>query len=235
MKSKRTILIMICALVAVVGAAGVLFMTVDPLQKKIIVANRLLESGDFLGARRLYEAIIDKQPHSYAGHYGLGMSWCAEAMYKTELGLDKTEDWFSAIYHMTIAMNIRQDEQVLKTLAILHFNLGTCFKKINDTDNAIKLMEQALTYDPTLLKALNLLGALFHEKRNYQEAQRYYQKVIELQPEYAMAYFNLGALSWAQRDYKHAVTYFQKAVSLDTGNAYFRNWLAKAQEQVDNQ
>lgn len=205
------------------------FTTESRLKK----GNALLESGDFLGARRVYEHIIEHEPESFAAHYGLGMSWCAETIYKTELGLAKPDDWFAAIYHMTIAMNIREDERVLKTLGILYFNLGTCFKKQNDIENAIKLMEQSLVYDPALLKALNLLGAMYHERNNFKIAEQYYLKAVAVQPQYALAYYNLGALAWVQKEYTRAASYFQQAVSLEPENGYFREWLTKATQHTD--
>lgn len=194
--------------------------------------NDLLEAGDFHSARRIYERIIDREPENFAAQYGLGMSWCAETIYKTELGLAEPGDWYPAIYHMTIAMNLKEHKRVQETLAILHFNLGTCFKQANDLDAAIALLEQAVAYDPNLLKALNLLGALYHETKNYAEAEYYYKKVIAIQPDYAMAYFNLGALAWTQNEKKQAVDYFQKAVTLDPENTYFISWLQKAQKQT---
>lgn len=192
--------------------------------------NLLLESGDFIGARQRYEKVLRQEPTNYAAHYGLGMSWCAETIYRTELGLAKPEDWFPAIYHMTISMNVREDERVMKTLAILHFNLGTCFRKEKDIENAIRLIEQSLLYDPTLLKALNLLGALYHERKNYERAQYFYSRAVAVSPEYALAHFNLGALSWAQREYTEALLHFQKAAALDPDNGNFKNWVLKAKD-----
>lgn len=195
-------------------------------------ANILLEAGDFLGARKIYERIVEKEPKNFSAHYGLGMSWCAETIYKTELGMAKPQDWYTAIYHMTIAMNLKKNDQVQKTLAILHFNLGTCYKKLNDPDAALKLIEQAVSFDPTLLKALNLLGAMYHERGNFEKAEFFYRKTIEVKPDYAMAHFNLGALAWAKGDYPGAVTCFQKAALLAPENTYFKGWLTKAHEQA---
>jgi len=195
-------------------------------------ANLLLESGDYLGARKRYKRIINKDPENFSAHFGLGMSYCAETIFKTDLGMAKTEDWHPAIYHMTIAMNLNENDQVKQTLAILHFNLGTFFKKENNQDAAIESLKQAVAYDPTLLKALNLLGAMYHESGNLEDAEYYYKKTIELRPDYAMAHFNLGAIAWARKDFEAAVSYFQKAVSLAPENTYFQNWLAKAEKHA---
>ena len=202
---------------------------------KVKKANALLEAGDFLGARKVYEMVVEKEPKNFSARYGLGMSWCAETIYKTELGMARPQDWYTAIYHMDIAMNLKKNKQVQKTLAILHFNLGTCYKKSGDPDAALKQMEQAVSYDQTLLKALNLLGAMYHERGDFEKARYYYQKTIDVKPDYAMAHFNLGALSWAEEDFLGAKKHFQKAVSLAPNNSYFADWLLRAEEQAGNE
>lgn len=195
-------------------------------------ANLLLESGDYLGARKRYKKIINREPENFSAHFGLGMSYCAETIFKTDLGMAKSEDWHPAIYHMTIAMNLNENKEAKQTLAVLYFNLGTFFKKENKLDAAIESLKQAVAYDPTLLKALNLLGALYHERGNLEEAEYYYKKSITVKPDYAMAHFNLGAIAWARKDFDAAVSYFQKAVSLSPENSYFQNWLAKAEKRA---
>ncbi len=198
-------------------------------------ANNLLEAGDFQSARELYKKLIEKEPYNFSAHYGLGMSWCGETIYKDELGLAKAEDWYPAIYHMTVAMNMKENKQVQETLAILHFNLGIRYKKENDYSNAIKIIKQAVHYNPKLLKALNVLGAMYHEQKDYTNAQYYYEQAVIVQPDYAMAHFNLGALAWAQEKYTRATEYFQQAALVNPQSSYFSNWLKKAKEKAGEQ
>ncbi len=219
-------------LIVLIGIVTVLLCSRN--ERALKKGNRLLENGDFIGARNVYERIIARNPENFSAHYGLGMSWCAETIYKTELHLAEPEDWYPAIYHMTIAMNMKEHRQVQETLAILHFNLGACFKKRNDYATAIKLFEQAVAYNPGLLKALNMLGALYHERKNFSKAEYYYKQAIAVQPDYAMAHFNLGALAWARQDYQKAAESFRKAAELEPDNSYFQNWLIKAQEHAGN-
>jgi tetratricopeptide (TPR) repeat protein len=184
-------------------------------------AKKLLESGDFLSARKLYEREVAARPGDFTAHYGLGMTWCAEAIYRTELGLAGPEDWYPAIYQMTVAGHLDTSEQVHRTLAILHFNLGACYKKEGAADEAMARIEQAVSYDSTLLKAFNMLGALYQERGDFDRAEACYRRVLIIKPEYSMAHFNLGALSWARREYATAEKYFQNAVALEPQNAYF--------------
>ena len=224
-----TSIIILACIIAVLFLAHYKYYSKNAVLRK---ANLLLESGDYLGARKRYKKIIHKDPKNFSAHFGLGMSYCAETIFKTDLGMAKTVDWHPAIYHMTIALNLNENDQVKQTLAALHFNLGTFFRKENNLDAAIESAKQAVAYDPTLLKALNLLGAMYHESGNLEEAEYYYKQAIDLKPDYAMAHFNLGAIAWVRKDFEAAVTYFQEAVSLAPENTHFQNWLAKANKKI---
>ncbi|MBD3421945.1 MAG: tetratricopeptide repeat protein [Chitinivibrionales bacterium] len=191
-------------------------------------ANNLLESGDFLAARRIYAKIAQKRPQSFEAHFGLGMTYSAEAMHKTDLSLATPGDWYPAIYHLSRAANLGTNEKVQQTLAILHFNLGAAYKKRGDADAAIERLEQAVSYDSTLLKAFNLLGTLHQQKGNLARALMFYRQTIKLQPAYAKAHFNIGSIAWAQQDFELARVHFEKALQLEPDNAYFRLWYEKA-------
>jgi tetratricopeptide (TPR) repeat protein len=209
-------------------AAGIAMAGFQCRDNRLNTAKALLEGGDFLAARGLYERCVEKSPRDFAAHYGCGMTWCAEAMYKTEIGLAVPDDWYPAIYQMTIALHIEPLPVARQTLAVLHFNLGSCYRKTGNTDDAVQRIRQAVSYDSTFFKAWNLLGALYHERGDLDMAENCYRRTVILKPDYAMAHFNLGALSWARGDYAPATRYFQDAVTLEPGNAYFAGWLAKA-------
>jgi tetratricopeptide (TPR) repeat protein len=209
-------------------AAAFVFCSDEQLAK----ANGLLESGDFLGARKIYSRMIDTRPQDFAAQYGVAMSFCAEAIYKTELGLAGPQDWYPAIYHMTVASHLDDNAQVRRTLGILHFNLGLCYKKDGDREAAIGRIQRAVSYDSTLLKAYNLLGALYHEQGDYTRAEQCYRRTIILKPDYAMAHFNLGALAWAQQDLAGAEKHFLDAVALEPESDYFQSWLDKARSAL---
>lgn len=191
-------------------------------------AKELLEGGDFLAARKIYSRMVESYPNDYAVHYGLGMCWCAEAMYKTELGLATPLDWYPAIYQMSVASNFTDSDQVYHTLAILYYNLGACFKKAGNREEAIQRIQNSVSYDSTLLKAYNLLGALYQEQGDLDKADLSYRRALLLKPDYPPAHFNRGALAWSRNDYATAVHCFQDAVTCEPQNAYFLSWLKKA-------
>jgi tetratricopeptide (TPR) repeat protein len=196
---------------------------------RVPTANSLLEAGDFIGARRIYERVLVCHPRDFRAHFGLAMSWCAEAIYKTEIGLVGPDDWYPAIYQMTVASHLDTNPQTRRTLAVMHFNLGACYKKAGDSEAAIGRIRQAIAYDSTLIKAYNLLGALYHEQDDLDQAEICYRRTLILKPDYTMARFNLGALAWARNNFTEAAKDFQNAVALEPDNALFQEWLTKAQ------
>ncbi len=196
-------------------------------------AKDLLESGDFLGARAIYESIYTSRPQSMEAHYGAAMSWCAEAIYREDLGMGSVDYWFPAIYHMTIAYSLAETkDDVRPLLAILHFNLGTYYSRNEDSYAAIERLEQAVVYDSTLLKAFNLLGALYQQEGDLDNAERCYLRALVIEPEYAKAHFNLGALAWAQKDYSASAEHFQRAQALSPENEHISQWLLRAREKA---
>ncbi len=196
---------------------------------RLSLAKELLEGGDFLAARKIYNRLAESRPGDYAAHYGLGMTWCAEAIYKTEIGCAVPQDWYPAIYQMTVAMHLDTSEEVHRTLAILHYNLGACYRKTGNREEAILRVQKAVSYDSTLLKAYNLLGALYQEQGDFDKADLSYRRALLLKPDYALAHFNRGALAWARSDYAAAEKCFQDAAACEPQNSYFTSWLAKAQ------
>lgn len=191
-------------------------------------ANELLQAGDFLSARAICTEVLDRHPADFSAQYCMGMTYGAEAMHKTDLGLPCPDKWYKAIYHMTVAANLGQEREVERTLAILHFNLGSHFKKNGDIPAAIARLQQAVSYDSTLLKAVNLLGALYHQRNELNRARRCYRKVVEIDPEFASGHFNLGAVAWAQGDFAAATRHFGTAAELQPDNHHFRRWQHQA-------
>ncbi|MBD3318231.1 MAG: tetratricopeptide repeat protein [Chitinivibrionales bacterium] len=193
-------------------------------------AGSLLETGDYLRAQEVYEHVLKRRPDDFAGHYGMAMAHCAEAIERTELGLASPEDWYPAIYHMNVAVKIDRRPRALATLAILHYNLGASYRRSGQAEKAIARLERAVRCDSTLLKATNLLGALYHERGDLDKAARCYRRALAAHPDYPLAHFNLGALAWARGDINTARERLRHAASLAPGNKHFRKWLDKALE-----
>jgi tetratricopeptide (TPR) repeat protein len=215
-------------------AATILFCGVFSTcrDNRLITANALLESGDFLSAREIYSRIVAAHPKQFAARYGLGMSYSAEAIFRTDLGLAVPGDWYRAIYEITIATHLDTITEARRTLAILHYNLGTCFRKLGNQAEAIQRIARAISYDSTLVKAYNLLGTLYQEQGDLEKAENCYRRTLLLKPDYAMTHFNLGTLAWARNDFRQALADFANAAAIEPENALFQTWLDRTREHA---
>lgn len=214
--------------IVTLAVGGVFRCANDDLGK----AAALQDAGDYLGARPRYRRVVRRNPGMFAARYGLGMTWCAEGVFRSRLGIDARREWYRAIYHMNLALRGAADTaEVARAqgmLSVLYFNLGTYHKRAGRPDAAISQLERAVSYDSSLLKGFNLLGALYHDRGDLESAMRCYREAIRIRPDYAMAHFNLGAAEWARGNYSRAAHHFAKADSLAPGTTYFRQWRQRA-------
>ncbi|UCH08274.1 MAG: tetratricopeptide repeat protein [Deltaproteobacteria bacterium] len=109
------------------------------------------------------------------------------------------------------------------------YERGRLFHRIGRLGDARGFYEKALMLDPGSVRALNDLGVLHMQGRNYLEAQKNLEHAIQLKPDYVDAYYNLACLHALKGEKTESLTHLKKAVSLD---AAVRQW---AQEDRDLQ
>ena len=98
------------------------------------------------------------------------------------------------------------------------------FHKKGRLEEARRLYEETLRLDPGYVDALNNLGVIFIEKRDYLAAQRSLEKAVRLKPRYAEPFYNLACLNAIKGEIKLALAQLKKAVSLDPT---VRDWARK--------
>ncbi|MBC8418961.1 MAG: tetratricopeptide repeat protein [Proteobacteria bacterium] len=74
--------------------------------------------------------------------------------------------------------------------------------------------EKALRADPGYVVALNNLGVLFINEKNYSAAERSLEKAIRLKPGYVDPYYNLACLFALTGQLEEGVRYLKKAISI---------------------
>ncbi len=130
-----------------------------------------------------------------------------------------------AIVHYQKAIDLRPDYSIAKN------NLGTVYMDLNQWDLAIPLLREAaedLTYQ-TPHRALNNLGLVYFNKRDYPLAEHYYRKALAYNPKFVNSLLGLARTLIAREKYSEAVDHLKRAVSLaprmphlyyDLGEAY---------------
>ena len=85
-------------------------------------------------------------------------------------------------------------------------------KEKGDLPSTFKYLKKILELDPNNKRALNNIGNVFKEMKNFEEAIKYYLKVINLNPDYKIAkinlailYHDLGKLDEAKKIYKELI------------------------------
>lgn len=97
-------------------------------------------------------------------------------------------------------------------------------------EEAKELYEAALKRSPSLVSALNNLGAIYVQENNLNDAQKALEKAIRIDPGYGDAYYNLACLHARQNDIGRGLFYLKKALSV---NEMARQW-AKTDEDLQS-
>ncbi len=92
-------------------------------------------------------------------------------------------------------------------------------------DVAFDSLQQALALDPNHYPSYNLLGLIYHQKRDYPKAVEALLKAVELKPDAGEAYHNLGVVYQDMGSAESAEQAYRRAVELGYKASYF--WLAR--------
>lgn len=95
------------------------------------------------------------------------------------------------------------------------------FHRVGRFADARRLYQEALVLDPGSVFALNDLGVLYMQHKNYSDAQKSFQHAIEQKPDYVDPYYNLACLHALRGEKIKSLAQLKKAVLLD---ASVRRW-----------
>ncbi len=124
-----------------------------------------------------------------------------------------------ALYTQQLAVNPEQPE--------IHFQLGNLYVKKQQWELAIKSYEQAIKFNPQLIKAYSYLARLYDTKFNDNDKSvDYWYQAIKLNPDGITAdkYLILGNILAGQKKLKKAIDCYQQAINISPNllDAYHR-------------
>lgn len=93
-----------------------------------------------------------------------------------------------------------------------HYEKAVVAFRYELNDMAIDFLKQALTLDPNHYPSYNLLGVIYHKKRDYQAAVQALNRAIELKPNSGEAYHNLGVVYQDMGLVEKAEAAYRKAI-----------------------
>ena len=92
------------------------------------------------------------------------------------------------------------------------------------TDDKIKIAERALEIDPTFTEALDALGSIYAQKKDYVKALLISNRMLEIKPDDYKYYYTRGSVKEQLKDFEGAIADFTRAVELkpDYWSAYYQ-------------
>lgn len=92
--------------------------------------------------------------------------------------------------------------------------LGTVFKLIGRSADALLPMQQAVILFPDDVEIHNNLGVTLNDLRQFEEAEACYRRALEIKPDYAEAHYNLGITLNDMGRYEEAESSFRCALEI---------------------
>lgn len=102
--------------------------------------------------------------------------------------------------------------------------------KSGSLQDAGRLYRETLRLDPGYVDALNNLGIIYIQEKDYPAAQTSLEKAIRLKPGYVEPYYNLACLYAIKGEIRDSLAHLRKAVSMDQS---VRDW-ARRDTDLEN-
>lgn len=108
-----------------------------------------------------------------------------------------------------------------------YYYKGIYYATINDKEKALSYFELAIAHDYNFLEAHIEKGAIYYEKKQYDEALKVFNLLLTISPKYAATYYWIGKCQEATGKKEDARLNYLRAYSLD-------NNLIEAKERADS-
>ena len=95
------------------------------------------------------------------------------------------------------------------------FALAVQAHKKNNLDGAQDLYKQVLKINPKYFTALNNLGVIYKNLKDYQKSQECFEKAVEINPNFLSAHYNLGTLFDILGEIQKQITAYEEVIRID--------------------
>jgi len=120
-----------------------------------------------------------------------------------------------SISAFTEALLIRESDSLLLSIAEQYYKLG----EINASKSYLFRIIRSSQNEEIVTKCQNLLGSIYIDEENYEEAEKLYNEVIEKNPNSADAYFGLGVINEKQGNVVKARSLWRNALKVQVNHA----------------
>jgi len=197
-------------------------------------ASKLIQAGNLLEAKQIYEAICKEEIADAESHFMLGSLYGQEnkidsaiAQFQRALELDPKA---AVVYlNLGIAYNItgevtQAEESYRKALSFqpnnvdVLLNLAISLTQNNNTEEAVELLLKALSVQPKSIKVLSVLGNIYYQTKNYIQAVKYFTQLNNLDPNIADSWLNMGNALFQLGKVNESIESFKKVLKLNPTN-----------------
>jgi tetratricopeptide (TPR) repeat protein len=168
-----------------------------PLDTRLDEAAHLYAQGNYGDAAEKYHDILTSSPHQPDALQMLGV--LAQRANKTELALALFEE---ALVARPLFPQAR-------------YNRGVVLRLMGRDTEAMMSAQMAVDTDPNLAAGWDLMGQIYKDKGDKEQAAACYKRAISLQPQNPHFYGNYGLLLFTQGDLNAAYQAAQQAERLD--------------------
>jgi tetratricopeptide (TPR) repeat protein len=191
----------------------------EDLEARLAIAQLYYENGDYSKAIQYAEPVLKARPDDPATLFLLGIVYSETG--QTEI----------AVASLERLVEIRQESpmaQVDRVLEASLYYLGANYLKLNQVDEAIKVLEGALDIDGTDADAFYQLGVAYHQKGENERSVEAYKNAVRFVPDFSEAYVGMataydalgmpsnalyaqGMTSFSKEEYGQAQQYLERA------------------------
>ncbi len=187
----------------------------------------------------LWSDVLQKDPHSWAGHVNLAIALRAsgnasEALRHFQAAVEIHPDFPEGEFNLgdLLLEAGRLDEAIAAFTAGMaateadarsHLLLGIALHRAQRLGEAEEQLKKAISLDPSQLDAYNHLGSVLRGLGRWNDAIAAYEAALKAQPDFADAHNNLGIVLAKLRRTDEAIEHFKKAVALNPRSAESRN------------
>jgi len=99
--------------------------------------------------------------------------------------------------------------------ALPHFELGFCYFRLGQSDQAIQELKAALALQPWYSRADEALAEIYLQKKDFAQARTYLNQVLAIDPNSYTAHYNLGIFAAMESNWSEAEQRMQAALRAD--------------------
>ncbi|MSO19640.1 MAG: tetratricopeptide repeat protein [Acidobacteria bacterium] len=136
----------------------------------------------------------------------------ADAKGRIERQFEFTADQLALLLHPENRATVSVRELQISFGARRDFEKAQARLRRKDDGGAIQHLESAVERSPEFLEAINTLGIIYYQRRQYDQAERYFRRALEIDEDAVEPLVNLGGVLLTQGKGKEAIVVNQRAI-----------------------